>query len=150
MIKDRLGRIVEDVERSARRRTAPTSRSRSTAIQNLAYGELKRAVERHRAKAGAAIVVDARTGEVLALANLPSYNPNNRARLAGAQLRNRAMTDLFEPGSTLKPFTVALALETGRVTPHTDDRTRAPGRSRSAQLHDPRRAPRGGADRRRR
>ena len=73
------------------------------------------------------IVVDVRTGEVLALANMPSYNPNNRARLTGAQLRNRVITDLFEPGSTLKPFTVALALETGKITPGTMVAT-APGR----------------------
>ena len=70
-------------------------------------------------------MLDVRTGEVLALANCPTYNPNNRARLTGAQLRNRVITDLFEPGSTLKPFTVALALETGKVTPQHGDRHRA-------------------------
>ena len=112
-------------------------------MQNLAFGALKAAVEAHSAKAGGIVVLDVRTGEVLALANVPTYNPNNRARLTGAQLRNRAMTDMFEPGSTLKPFTVALALETGRVTPQTLIQT-APGSLTIGRLHDPRRAP-GGA-----
>jgi cell division protein FtsI (penicillin-binding protein 3) len=85
-------------------------------IQSLAYSALKAAVEQHRAKAGAVIAVDVQSGEVLALANMPSYNPNNRARLTGAQLRNRVITDLFEPGSTLKPFTIALAIESGKMT----------------------------------
>jgi len=127
VIKDRLGRIVEDVESI---RAAQDGRELALSIdsklQNLAYGALKSAVEAHKAKAGAIVVLDARSGEVLALANLPSYNPNNRARLSGAQLRNRAVTDSFEPGSTLKPFTVGLALETGRLTPQTVIQT-APG-----------------------
>ena len=141
VIKDRLGQIVEDVQSI---RAAQDGRDLTLAldskIQNLAFGALKAAVEAHRAKAGAIVVLDVRTGEVLALANLPTYNPNNRAKLTGAQLRNRVMTDTFEPGSTLKPFTVGLALETGRVTPQTHD----PDRARHAdhrQLHDPRRAP---------
>ncbi|MFY9317303.1 MAG: penicillin-binding protein 2, partial [Burkholderiales bacterium] len=120
VIKDRLGRIVEDVESI---RAAQDGRDLALAldskIQNLAFGALKAAVESHRAKAGAIVVLDVRTGEVLALANLPTYNPNNRARLSGAQLRNRVMTDSFEPGSTLKPFTAALAMELGRVTAQT-------------------------------
>jgi cell division protein FtsI (penicillin-binding protein 3) len=120
VIKDRLGRIVEDVEAI---RAAQAGRdlvlSIDSKIQSLAFAALKGAVEQHRARAGAIVVLDVRTGEVLALANAPSYNPNNRARLSGAQLRNRAITDLFEPGSTLKPFTVALALESGKVTPRT-------------------------------
>jgi cell division protein FtsI (penicillin-binding protein 3) len=120
VIKDRLGRIVEDVESI---RAAQDGRDLTLAldskIQNLAFGALKAAVDAHRAKAGAIVVLDVRTGEVLALANIPSYNPNNRARLTGAQLRNRVMTDTFEPGSTLKPFTVGLAIETGRITPQT-------------------------------
>jgi len=128
VIRDRLGRIVEDVEsiRSGQDGT-DLALSIDSKIQNLAFGALKGAVEHHRAKAGAIIVVDVRTGEVLALANTPSYNPNNRARLTGAQLRNRVITDLFEPGSTLKPFTVALALETGKVSASTVVHT-APGR----------------------
>ena len=128
VIRDRLGRIVEDVESiRAAQDGSDFTLSIDSKIQSLAFGALKSAVERHRAKAGAVIVVDVRTGEVLALANMPSYNPNNRARLTGAQLRNRVITDLFEPGSTLKPFTVALALESGKITPATVVAT-APGR----------------------
>ena len=128
VIRDRLGRIVEDVEsiRAAQHGTDLTL-SIDSKIQSLAYGALKSAVERHRAKAGAIIVIDVNSGEILALANSPSFNPNNRARLSGAQLRNRVITDLFEPGSTLKPFTIALALETGKVTSSTVVHT-APGR----------------------
>ena len=128
VIKDRLGRVVEDVEsiRAARDGTDLTL-SIDGKIQSLAYGALKAAVERNRARAGALVALDVRTGEVLALVNVPSFNPNNRAKLTGAQLRNRAITDLFEPGSTLKPFTVALALETGKVNAHTVIPT-APGR----------------------
>jgi len=128
VIRDRLGRIVEDVE-SIRSGQDGTNLALAidSKIQNLAFSALKSAVEHHRAKAGAIIAVDVRTGEILALANIPSYNPNNRARLTGAQLRNRVITDLFEPGSTLKPFTVALALETGKVSASTVVHT-APGR----------------------
>ena len=118
VIKDRLGRVVEDVESI---RGAQDGEDVTLAldgkIQSLAYAALKSALVAHKAKAAALVVLDVRTGEVLALANLPSFNPNNRARLSGAQLRNRVLTDTFEPGSTLKPFTVALALEQGRVTP---------------------------------
>jgi len=124
VIKDRLGHVVEDVESI---RAAQDGRDLQLAldgkIQSLAFAALKGAVEQHKAKAGAMVALDARTGEVLALANVPTYNPNNRARLTGAQLRNRVITDLFEPGSTLKPFTIALALELGRVTPQTVIRT---------------------------
>ncbi|MEO8145761.1 MAG: penicillin-binding protein 2 [Betaproteobacteria bacterium] len=120
VIKDRLGRIVEDVESI---RAAQDGRdltlSIDSKIQHLAFGALKAAVEAHRAKAGAIVVLDVRSGEVLALVNMPTYNPNNRARLTGAQLRNRVITDTFEPGSTLKPFTIGLAIETGRITPQT-------------------------------
>jgi cell division protein FtsI (penicillin-binding protein 3) len=120
VIKDRLGRIVEDVESiRAAKDGRDLALSIDSKIQNLAFGALKAAVEAHKAKAGAIVVLDVRTGEILALANMPTYNPNNRARLTGAQLRNRVMTDTFEPGSTLKPFTVGLAIETGRITPQT-------------------------------
>jgi cell division protein FtsI (penicillin-binding protein 3) len=138
VLKDRLGRIVEDVESI---HAAQDGRDLALAIdgklQSLAFGALKSAVEQHGAKAGALIVVDVRSGEVLALVNVPSFNPNNRARLTGAQLRNRVITDLFEPGSTLKPFTIALALETGKVTPATLVHT-APGRMTIANytIHD--------------
>jgi cell division protein FtsI (penicillin-binding protein 3) len=133
VIRDRLGRIVEDVESiRAGQDGADLVLSVDSKIQSLAFAALKSAVERHRAKAGAIIAVDVRSGEVLALANMPSYNPNNRARLTGAQLRNRVITDLFEPGSTLKPFTVALALEIGKVSPSSVVHT-APGRLTLAQ-----------------
>ena len=138
VIKDRLGRIVEDVGSV---RAAEDGRDLTLSldgkIQSLAYSVLKAAVEQHRAKAGGIVVLDARSGELLALANVPSYNPNNRGRLGGAQLRNRAITDSFEPGSTLKPFTVAAALELGKVTPSTLVQT-APGRLTIANytIHD--------------
>jgi cell division protein FtsI (penicillin-binding protein 3) len=128
VIRDRLGRIVEDVESiRAAQHGSDLVLSIDSKIQSLAYGALKGAVERHRAKAGAIIVIDAKSGEILALANAPSFNPNNRTKLSGAQLRNRVITDLFEPGSTLKPFTIALAMETGKVTSSTVVHT-APGR----------------------
>ncbi len=118
VIKDRLGRVVEDVESIRDAQDGKDLKlSIDGKIQSLAYGVLRAAVAEHKAQAGAAVAIDVRTGEVLALVNLPSFNPNNRARLSGAQLRNRVLTDSFEPGSTLKPFTVALALESGRVTP---------------------------------
>ncbi len=118
VIKDRLGRIVEDVESI---RTPKPGRdltlSIDTRIQYLAYRELKNAVTAHQAKAGGIVVLDAKTGEVLAMANLPSYNPNNRGKLELRRTRNRAVTDLFEPGSTLKPFTAAAAIEAGVFKP---------------------------------
>jgi cell division protein FtsI (penicillin-binding protein 3) len=95
-------------------------------IQYLAYRELKQAVEANKAKAGGIIVLDAKTGEILALVNLPVYNPNNRKDMKGGRARNRALTDEFEPGSTLKPFTIAAALESGEVKPDTVLET-APG-----------------------
>ena len=128
VIKDRLGHVVEDVQSiRAAQDGADLTLSIDGKIQSLAFSALKAAVERHHAKAGALLALDVHTGEVLALANVPSFNPNNRARLTGAELRNRVITDLFEPGSTLKPFTVALALESGKVTPQTTIAT-APGR----------------------
>jgi cell division protein FtsI (penicillin-binding protein 3) len=96
-------------------------------LQYLAHAALKQAMVEHRAKAGGVVVLDVLTGEILALSNTPGYNPNNRVRLAGAQLRNRAMTDTFEPGSTLKPFTIATALDKGRFRSDTVVDTR-PGR----------------------
>jgi cell division protein FtsI (penicillin-binding protein 3) len=120
VIKDRLGRIVEDVESiRAPQQGHDLTLSIDLKIQYTAYRELKRALEEHKAKAGGIVVLDARTGEVLAMANLPAYNPNNRGRIDPQRSRNRALTDLFEPGSTLKPFTIAAALEAGRVRPDT-------------------------------
>ena len=127
VIKDRKGRIVEDVEslRAPRDGEAVTL-AIDQRLQFLAHRELKSAVEATKAKAGSLVILDAKTGEVLALVNQPDYNPNNRANVTGRQTRNRSVTDLFEPGSTLKPFTVAAALDSGVVTPDTPIQT-APG-----------------------
>jgi len=120
VIKDRHGGIVEGIGAvQAAQDGQDLVLSIDGKIQTLAYEALNAALRKHRAKAGAAVVLDVRSGEILALVNLPSYNPNNRAKLVGAQLRNRALTDAFEPGSTLKPLTIALALETGKATPRT-------------------------------
>ena len=127
VIKDRRGHIVEDVESIRHpQHGEKLVLSIDTRIQYLAFRELKKAVAEHRAKAGGIVVLDARSGEVLAMANLPSYNPNNRGKLDPKRTRNRTITDLFEPGSTLKPFTAAVALEAGRFTPETIIQT-APG-----------------------
>ena len=120
MIKDRKGRIVEDVESlRAPRDGEPVTLAIDQRLQFLAHRELKAAVAQHGAKGGSMVILDAKTGEVLALVNQPDYNPNNRAAVTGRQTRNRSVTDLFEPGSTMKPFTVAAALEAGIVTPAT-------------------------------
>ena len=120
VIKDRLGRIVEDVGLS---RDPHDGRdimlSVDSKLQYIAFNSIKDAVEKFHAKAGAAVVLDVHTGEVLALTNWPTYNPNDRSHLTGEQLRNRVITDTFEPGSTLKPFTVALALDKGLIKPGT-------------------------------
>lgn len=138
VIKDRVGHIIEDVESvRAPHQGRDLVLSIDRKLQYLAFRELKQAVEAHNAKAGAVVVLDARSGEVLALANLPSYNPNNRGKLIGGRTRNRAVTDVFEPGSTLKPFTAAAALESGAFKPDTLIQT-APGRFSigSATIHD--------------
>jgi cell division protein FtsI (penicillin-binding protein 3) len=120
VIKDRKGRIVEDVGslRPPRDGEAVTL-SIDQRLQFLAHKELKAAVEANKAKGGSMVILDAKTGEVLALVNQPDYNPNNRANVTGKQTRNRSVTDVFEPGSTMKPFTVAAALESGVVKPTT-------------------------------
>lgn len=128
VIKDRLGRVIEDIGSIRLPHDGRDfSLSLDSKIQYIVFNELKAAIDRHKAKAGAVVVLDVKTGEVLALANLPAYNPNDRSVLTGAQLRNRVLTDTFEPGSTMKPFTVALALEKRMVTPETNIQT-APGR----------------------
>jgi cell division protein FtsI (penicillin-binding protein 3) len=120
VIKDRLGHIVEDMGMSREPHDGKDlTLSVDSKLQYIAFNSIKNAVDKFHAKAGAAVVLDVHTGEVLALANWPSYNPNDRRGLSGEQLRNRVITDTFEPGSTLKPFTVALALDTRRVTPDT-------------------------------
>jgi cell division protein FtsI (penicillin-binding protein 3) len=120
VIKDRLGRIVEDVGLSREPHDGKDiTLSVDSKLQYIAFNSIKEAVEKFHAKAGAAVVLDVHTGEVLALTNWPTYNPNDRSRLTGEQLRNRVITDTFEPGSTLKPFTVALALDKGLIKPTT-------------------------------
>ena len=127
VIKDRKGRVIEDVESlRAPRDGEAVMLAIDHRLQFLAHRELKAAVEANRAKGGAMVILDAKTGEVLALVNQPDYNPNNRANVTGRQTRNRSVTDLFEPGSTMKPFTVAAALDAGIVTPETMIQT-APG-----------------------
>lgn len=128
VIKDRLGRVVEDV----REQVPPVDGkdlqlSIDSKIQFFAYQKLRDAVLLNKAKAGSVVVLDAISGEVLALANYPSFSPDKRETLSGSQLRNRALTDTFEPGSTMKPFVVAQALEKGIVRPLTEIQT-APGR----------------------
>ena len=119
VIRDNLGRVVDDI---ALLREPQDGRdltlSIDSKIQYIAFTHLQQAIEKNKAKAGGIVVLDVKTGEVLALANMPTYNPNSRVGLTGAQLRNRVFTDTYEPGSTLKPFTVALALEKGLVTPN--------------------------------
>jgi cell division protein FtsI (penicillin-binding protein 3) len=116
VIKDRRGQIVEDVGSVKPPQDGEDiSLALDSKVQYLAYSQLKQAIADSKAKAGGIVVLDARTGEILALANWPTYNPNNRESLSGGQLRNRALTDTFEPGSTLKPFTIALAMDTGKV-----------------------------------
>ncbi len=120
VIRDRRGQIIEDVEAiRAPRDGEDVVLAMDSKLQYLAYSALRQAMQTHKAQAGAAVVLDARTGEILALVNAPTFNPNNRANLSGAQLRNRVLTDVFEPGSTIKPFIAALALEHGKVKPDT-------------------------------
>ncbi len=128
VIKDRLGRVVEGVgEQVPPVEGQDIQLSVDSKVQFFAYQKLRDAVTARKAKAGSVVVLDAITGEVLALANYPSYVPDRRQNLTGEQLRNRAMTDTFEPGSTMKPITVAMALEAGRVKPQTLIET-GPGR----------------------
>jgi len=119
VIRDRRGYIVESTGNfNAPKPGGDVMLSLDSNVQHLAYRELADAVREHHAKAGAVVVLDARSGEVLALANYPGFNPNNRNKARPQMMRNRAITDLFEPGSTLKPFTVATALEQGKVRPN--------------------------------
>ena len=128
VIKDRMGRVVEDVGEQVRPLDGRDLQlSLDSKVQFFAYQKLRDAVIEHKAKAGSVVVLDVATGEVLALANYPSYTPDKRQNLSGAQLRNRALTDTFEPGSTMKPFVISLALQSGLVRPETVIQT-APGR----------------------
>lgn len=118
VVQDRMGRVIEDVEQIKAPRPGRTLRtSLDLRLQYLAYRELKLAVTESRARSGSVVVLDPNTGEVLAMVNQPSFNPNNRAQRDPAAYRNRAATDIFEPGSSFKPFVFAAALESGRITP---------------------------------
>ena len=120
VVKDRPGNVVEVLERiKAPKPGRNLVLSVNQHVQYLAFRELQDAVEQNQARAGAVVVLDARTGEILALANTPSFNPNSRATFEASRLRNRAVTDTFEPGSTMKPLFVAAALDAGAVKPET-------------------------------
>jgi cell division protein FtsI (penicillin-binding protein 3) len=137
VIKDRAGRIIEDLEAvKVPQDGADITLSIDRRIQYLAHRELTKAVDKFKANAGAAIVLDAKTGEVLAMVNVPTYNPNNPVNIQG-KTRNRAITDIFEPGSTMKTVTAAAALESGKYRPETLIQT-APGYMSigSATIHD--------------
>ena len=138
VIINRRGEIVEDVASiRAPQEGRDLALSIDSRLQYLAFREIKAAVEANKAKAGAMVMLDPRTGEILALANWPSYNPNNRSRAARDKMRNRALIDTFEPGSTLKPFTIAAALDSGKFAPGTIIDT-SPGRFSigRATIHD--------------
>lgn len=128
VIKDRLGRVVEDIgEMVPPVDGQDLQLSIDSKVQYFAYEKIKESVVTNKAVAGSVVVLDIKTGEVLALVNYPSYSPGKRGSLSGAQLRNRALTDTFEPGSTMKPLVVGLALEKGIVKPETLIQT-APGK----------------------
>jgi cell division protein FtsI (penicillin-binding protein 3) len=138
VIINRRGEVVEDVASiRSPREGRDLALSIDSRLQYLAYRELKAAVDVNKAKAGSLVILDTKTGEILALANWPSYNPNNHSRVPRDRMRNRALTDIFEPGSTLKPFTIAAALESGKVQPSTIIDT-APGTLTigAATIHD--------------
>ncbi len=141
VIQDRYGQVVEPVDRLLPPRPGrDLTLSLDLRLQYLAYRELKAAVKAHRAKGGSLVLLDARKGEVLALANQPGFNPNDPRQRRKGVTRNRALTDVFEPGSTLKPFIIACALASGRYRPHTPIDTR-PGFFRVAgktirDIHD--------------
>jgi len=117
VVKDRLGRTIKNVESiKASEPGGELVLSIDRRIQYLAYSELQKAVIAHKAKSGSAVVIDVKTGEILAMVNQPAFNPNSRKNLKGYRYRNRVVTDVFEPGSTLKPFTVAAALESGKFS----------------------------------
>jgi cell division protein FtsI (penicillin-binding protein 3) len=117
VLKNRYGDIVRDIMPISEAQPGRNLElSVDLRIQYLAYRELKSAISYFNAEAGSVVILDVQTGEILALVNQPSYNPNNRTNLDLAAVRNRAVTDIFEPGSTVKPFTVAVALESGKYT----------------------------------
>lgn len=119
VLRDRLGHIVEYIENVAMRRQGrPLALSIDLRIQYAAWRELQAALQRYRARSASLVMLDVRSGEVLAMISLPAYNPNHRRGAMGARYRNRSVTDVFEPGSTMKPFTVLAALESGHYAAH--------------------------------
>ncbi len=130
VIKDRYGRSVENVENiKSPSEGRELKLSLDKRVQFIAYRELKKAVTKHKARSGSAVVIDAQSGDILAMVNQPSYNPNNRSEFKGNKYRNRAVTDQFEPGSTIKPLAIATALDLGIINPNTKFHT-APGTMR--------------------
>lgn len=124
--KDARGRVVEEISSTAAQQPKQLTLSIDQRLQSLAYTELKRAVRYHQATSGSAVILDIQTGEILAMVNSPSYNPNNRSDLQTHRLRNRAITDAYEPGSTMKPIAVIAGLEAGVIKP-TDVIDTSPG-----------------------
>lgn len=138
VIHDRLGRIISDVTPIVPAKPGATIElTIDRRIQHIAQSALKIAVDKNHAQGGSAVVLDAQSGETLALANYPSFDPNDRLKLSGTQLRNRAVVDTFEPGSTIKPIIVALSLDQNKVTPQTPIDT-SPGSYHigTAVIHD--------------
>ncbi|WP_028240323.1 peptidoglycan D,D-transpeptidase FtsI family protein [Stutzerimonas azotifigens] len=118
VLKDRRGRLIKDVQVVKNAKAGkPLALSIDLRLQYLAHRELRNALAEFGAKAGSLVMVDVKTGEVLAMVNHPTYNPNNRRNLQPAAMRNRAMIDVFEPGSTMKPFSMSAALASGRWKP---------------------------------
>ncbi len=118
VLKDRRGRLIKDVQVTQNAKAGKAlALSIDLRLQYLAHSELRKVVQEHGAKAASLVMVDVKTGEVLAMANQPTYNPNNRRNLQPAAMRNRALIDVFEPGSTVKPFSIAAALGTGKYQP---------------------------------
>lgn len=118
VLKDRRGKLIKDVQVAQNAKAGKAlALSIDLRLQYLAHRELRNALLENDAKAGSLVMVDVKTGEVLAMVNHPTYNPNNRRSLTPAAMRNRAMIDVFEPGSTIKPLSMAAALETGRWKP---------------------------------
>ncbi len=117
--KDRYGRVVENISLEEREEGKPLKLTIDQRIQSIAYRAIKQAVADYRATSGSAVIVDVKTGAVLAMVNAPSYNPNNRSDLQSFKMRNRVITDAIEPGSTVKPFVVLAALENGSANENT-------------------------------
>lgn len=120
VVKDRIGRVISDVQTIQDEKAgSDIALSIDRRIQYLAYRELLAGVQENKATSGSVVVLDAKTGEILAMVNVPSFNPNNRAGVKTEVMRNRAVTDLFEPGSTIKTFSIASALSSGKFKPNT-------------------------------